>query len=141
MNSKFRQKLVFFLFWPAVLICPITSCVSVGSVNLSLKNTEKIIRGRTTKGELSEVLGEPERILKLDKEGLENYLSRVAVSFSPPSGSGGDLYEVWIYNRWSQAAGLVLTPGYEEAEICIIVVDDKGVCAEKFYAKESSFRF
>ena len=141
MGSKFRQKMVFFLFWPAVLMCLITSCVSVGSVNLSLKNAEKIIRGKTTKGEISEVLGEPERVLILDEEGLENYLSRVAVGSPLPPGSGEDLYEVWIYNRWSHTASLVLTPGYEEAEICLIVVNDKGVCVERLYAKESSFRF
>ena len=129
------------MFWPAVLSYLIISCVSAGSVNLSSKNAEKIIRGRSTKSEISEVLGQPEQILKLDKEGLENYLSRVAVSSSPPLRLGEDLYEVWIYNKWCQAAALVLTPGYEEAEICIIVIDGKGVCAERFYGKESSFRF
>ena len=141
MVSKFTQRTVVFLFWPAVLTYLLTSCVSAGSVNLSSKNAKKVIPGKTTKNEISEVLGEPEQILKLDKEGLENYLSRVAVSSSPALGFDEDLYEVWIYNRWSHVAALVLTPGYEEAEICIIVVDDKGVCAEKFYAKESSFRF
>ena len=141
MVSKFRQKTAVFLFWPAVLTYLITSCVSVGSVDLSSKHAEKIIPGKTTKGEISVVLGEPEQILKLDKKGLENYLSRVAVSSSPPLRLGEDLYEVWIYNKWCQAAALVLTPGYEEAEICIIVVDGKGVCAEMFYGKESSFRF
>ena len=141
MVSKFRQKTAVFLFWPAVLTYLITSCVSVGSVDLSSKHAEKIIPGKTTKGEISVVLGEPEQILKLDKKGLENYLSRVAVSSSPPLGFGDGLYEVWIYNSWSHVAGLVLTPGYEEAEICLIVVNDKGVCVERLYAKESSFRF
>ncbi|MEJ2364564.1 MAG: hypothetical protein P8075_19625 [Deltaproteobacteria bacterium] len=141
MVSKFKQKTVVFLFWAAALTYLITSCVSVGSVNLSSKNGEKIIPGKTTKDEISEVLGEPEQILRLDKEGLENYLSRVAVSSSPPFGFGEDLYEVWIYNRWSYGAGLVFTPGYEEAEICIVVVNGKGVCAERFYRRKSSFRF
>ena len=141
MVSRFRQKTAVFLFWPAVLTYLITSCVSVGSVDLSSKHAEKIIPGKTTKGEISVVLGEPEQILKLDKKGLENYLSRVAVSSSPPLGFGDGLYEVWIYNSWSHVAGLVLTPDYEETEICIIVVDGEGVCAERFYGKESSFRF
>ena len=141
MVSKFTQRTVVFLFWPAVLTYLLTSCVSAGSVNLSSKNAEKVIPGKTTKNEISEVLGEPEQILKLDKEGLENYLSRIAVTSSPPLGLGEDLYEVWIYNKWNHAAGLVLTPGYEEAEICIIVVNGKGVCAGRFCGKESSFRF
>ena len=129
------------MFRPAVLLYLLTACVSAGSVNLSSKNVEKIIRGKTTEREMSEVLGEPEQILKLDKEGLVNYVNRVAVNSSPPLDFGEDLYEVWIYNKWSHAAGLVLTPGYEEAEICIVVVDGKGVCAERFYGKESRFRF
>jgi len=79
MGSKFRPKMVFFLFWPAVLMYLITSCVSAGNSNLSVKNTEKIISGKTTKNEIIEVLGEPEQILKLDKEGLENYLTRVSM--------------------------------------------------------------
>ena len=141
MGSKLRRKIPFFLFWRAALICLATSCVSAGSGNLSLKNAEKIVRGKTTKGEIGEVLGEPKQILKLDKEGLENYLSIVAFSDSPPLGLGEDLYEVWTYSRWSHVAGLVLTPSYEEAEFCIIVVDSKGICVERFYAKQSSFKF
>jgi len=80
MGLKFRQKTAFFLFWPAVLIYLVTSCVSAGSSNFSAKNTKKIISGKTTKKEIVEVLGEPEQVLKLDKEGLETYLSRVGVS-------------------------------------------------------------
>ena len=68
MVSKFRQKTAVFLFWPAVLTYLITSCVSVGSVDLSSKHAEKIIPGKTTKGEISVVLGEPEQILRLDKK-------------------------------------------------------------------------
>jgi hypothetical protein len=141
MGTKFREKMMFFLFWPAALTCLVSSCVATGSSNLSLRNAEKIISGETTKGEISEVLGKPEQILKLNKEGLESYLSRVAISDSPPLGFGEDQYEVWIYNRWNYVAGLVLTPSYEEAEVCIIVIDGKGVCVEKFYAKEGSLRF
>ena len=141
MGSKFRPKMVFFLFWPAVLMYLVTSCVSAGNSNLSVKNTEKIISGKTTKNEIIEVLGEPEQILKLDKEGLENYLTRVGFSDSPPLGFAEDHYEVWIYNSWSHAAGLVLTPSYEEAKVCIIVIDSKGVCAERFYEKEGSLKF
>ncbi len=133
--------MVFFLFWPAALMYLVTSCVSAGSSNLSVKNAEKIINGKTTKNKIVEVLGEPEQILKLDKEGLENYLNRVAVSDSPPLGFAEDHYEVWVYNSWSHAAGLVLTPSYEEAKVCIIVIDSKGVCAESFYAKEGSLKF
>jgi len=141
MGSKFRPKMVFFLFWAAALMCLVTSCVSAGNSNLSVKNTEKIISGKTTKNEIIEVLGDPEQILKLDKEGLEDYLTRVAVSDSPQLGFAEDHYEVWIYHRWSHAAGLVLTPSYEEAKVCIIVIDSKGACAERFYAKESSLKF
>jgi hypothetical protein len=141
MGSKFRQKTGFFLFWPAVLMYLVTSCVSAGSPNLSVNNTEKIINGKTTKSEIVEVLGEPEQILKLDKEGLENYLSLVAASDAPPLGFAEDHYEVWIYNSWSHAAGLVLTPSYEEAKLCLIVIDSKGVCAEKYYTKENSLKF
>jgi len=137
MGLKFRQKTAFLLFWPAAIMCLVTSCVSAGSSSLSIKNTEKIISGKTTKKEIVEVLGEPEQVLKFDKEGLENYLSRVGVSDSPPLDFAEDHYEVWIYNKWSHAAGLVLTPSYEEAKVYIIVIDSKGVCAEKFYAKES----
>jgi hypothetical protein len=141
MGSKFRQKMGFFIFWPAALIYLVTSCVSAGSSNLSAKNTAKIINGQTTKNEIVELLGEPEKILKLDKAGLENYLSRVAASDAPPLGFGEDHYEVWIYNSWSHAAGLVLTPSYEEAKVCIIVINSEGVCAEKYYTKESSLKF
>ena len=141
MSSKFKQKMVFSLLWPAALVYLVTSCVSAGSSNLSIKNTEKIIGGKTTRNEIVEVLGEPEQILKLDQEGLENYLSRVGVSDAPPLAFAEDHYEVWVYNRWSHTAGLVLTPSYEESKVCIIVVDSKGVCAERFYAKERSLRF
>jgi len=141
MGSKFRQKMVIFLFWPAVIMCFLTSCVSAGSSKLSENNMEKIINGKTTKNEIAEVLGKPEQILNLDKEGLENYLSRVGVSDSPPHAFAEDQYEVWIYNRWSHTAGLVLTPSYEEAKVCIIVIDSKGVCVERKYAKESSLEF
>ena len=141
MGLKFRQETGFFLFWPAALMYLVTSCVSAGSSNLSLKNTGKIINGKTTKSEIVEVLGEPEQILKLDKEGLENYLGRVAVSDSPSLGFAEDHYELWIYNSWSHAAGLVLTPSYDEAKLCLIIIDSKGVCAEKYYTKESSLNF
>ena len=141
MGLKFRQKTAFFLFWLVALMYLVTSCVSAGSSNFSVKNAEKIISGKTTKKEVVVVLGEPEQVLKFDKEGLENYLSRVGVSDSPPLGFAEDHYEVWIYNRWSHAAGLVLTPSYEEAKVWIIVIDSKGVCAEKFYAKEGSLKF
>ncbi len=141
MGLKFRQKTAFFLFWPAALMYLVTSFVSAGSSNFSVKNTKKIISGKTTKNEIVEVLGEPEQVLKLDKEGLETYLSRVGVSDSPPLGFAEGHYEVWIYNRWSHAAGLVLTPSYEEAKVCIIVIDSKGVCAERFYEKEGSLKF
>ena len=141
MGLKFRQKMGCFIFWPALLIYLVTSCVSVGSSNLSAKNTAKIINGQTTKNEIVEVLGEPEEILKLDKAGLENYLSRVAVSDSPPLGFAEDHYEVWIYNSWSHAAGLVLTPSYEEAKVCLVVINSEGVCAVKYYTKESSLKF
>jgi hypothetical protein len=111
--AQVQAKDAIFFLWPALLVCLVTSCVSTGSSNLSLRNAEKIIRGETTKGKISEVPGKPEQILKLDKEGLKIYLSRVAIGDSPQLDLGEDLYEVWIYNRWNQAVVLVLTPSYE----------------------------
>ena len=141
MSSKSRQRKMLFLFWPIVLICLVTACVSAGSSKVSRTNTDKIMSGKTTKEEVIKVLGEPEQILKLDKEGLETYLKRVALSDSPPPELGEGLYELWIYKGWNHVAGLVLTPSYEEAKMCVIVIDSEGVCVERFYAKESSFRF
>jgi len=141
MGSKINQKMVIFLFWSAVMMYFAVSCVSAGSSKLSENNMEKIINGKSTKKEIAETLGEPTQILNLDKQGLENYLSRVGISVSPPHGFAEDQYEVWIYNRWSHTSGLVLTPSYEEAKVGIIVIDSKSVCVERMYAKESSLEF
>lgn len=80
-------------------------------------------------------------MLKLDKEGLQNYLSRVQFSDSSPPDFGEGLYEVWIYNGWSHLSALVLTPSYEKAKLAIIVIDDQGICIEKFYMQETELRF
>lgn len=141
MDSKFRQKMLIFLFWLVALMYIVTSCVSAGSSKLTENNMEKIINGKTTKNEIAEVLGEPEKILNLDREGLENYLSRIGLSNSSPHDFAEDHYEVWIYNRWGHTTGLVLTPSYEEAKACIIVIDSRSVCVEKMYAKESNLGF
>jgi hypothetical protein len=141
MGSKFRQKAVFDLFCLAAIMLLITSCVSTGSLGLPSKNADKIISGKTTRNEVVKVLGEPEQMLKLDKEGLKNYLSRVEFSDSPPPDFGEGLYEVWIYNGWNHVSALVLTPSYEEAKLAIIVIDDRGICVEKFYRKESESKF
>lgn len=141
MGWKIRQKTVTYLFWPAVIMCFAASCVSAGSSKLSKDKMEKIINGKTTKKEIAETLGEPEQILNLDKQGLENYLSRIDLSDAPQHGFAEDQYEVWIYNRWSHTNGLVLTPSYEEAKVGIVVIDGRGVCAEKMYAKKSSLEF
>jgi len=141
MSSKSRQRIMLFGFWTIVLMYLVTSCVSSGSSKVSRRNTDKIMGGETTKEEVIKLLGEPEQIVKLDKEGLETYLNRVAVSDSPLPEFGEGLYEVLIYNRWSHAAGLVLTPSYEEAKMCIIVIDSEGICVERYYARENSFRF
>jgi hypothetical protein len=141
MGSKLRQKVVIFLFWSGALIYVVTSCVSAGSSKLTENNMEKIINGKTTRNEIAEVLGEPEQILNLDREGLEKYLSRIGLINSSKHDFGEDQYEVWIYNRWSHATGLVLTPSYEEAKACIIIIDSQSVCVEKIYAKESSLGF
>ena len=141
MASKFRQKMVIFLFWSVALMYIGTSCVSTGSSKLTEDNMEKIINGKTTKNEIAEVLGEPERILNLDREGLENYLSRIGLSNSSSHDFAEDQYEVWIYNRWSHTTGLVLTPSHEEAKSGIIVIDSRSVCVEKMYAKESNLGF
>lgn len=141
MGSKFRQGMVIFLLWSAALAYLVASCVSAGSSKLSENNLQKIINGETSKNEIAKVLGEPKKILNLDKEGLENYLSRVNTGDSPSHGFAEDQYEVWIYDRWSHTSGLVLTPSYEEAKVGIIVIDSKGVCVERVYAKESSLEF
>ena len=141
MSSKSRQRIMFFLFWQIMLMYLVASCVSSGSSKVSRRNTDKIMNGKTTKEEAIKLLGEPEQIVKLDKEGLETYLNRVAVSDSPLPEFREGLYELLIYNRWNHAAVLVLTPSYEEAKMCIIVIDSEGVCVERFYARESSFRF
>lgn len=141
MGSKFNQRMVIFLFLSAGIMYFVASCVSAGSSKLSENNINKIINGKTTKNEIAEVLGEPEQILNLDKEGLVNYLSRVGFSDSPPHDFAEDQYEVWIYNRWSHTSGLVLTPSYEEAKVVIIVIDSKSVCIERMYAKEGRLEF
>ena len=141
MGSNFRQKMVILLLWSAALMCLVASCVSAGSSKLSENKIKQVINGKTTKNEIVEVLGEPEQSLNLDRQGLENYLSRVGVSDSLPHGLLEDHYEVWIYHRWSHTTGLVFTPSYEEAELCIIVMDSKSVCVARMYAEESSFKF
>jgi len=141
MGSILRQKMLIFLFWSGALIYVVTSCVSAGSSKLTENNMEKIINGKTTRNEIAEVLGEPEQILNLDREGLENYLSRIGLIDSATHDFGEDQYEVWIYNRWSHTTSLVLTASYEEAKACIIIIDSQSVCVEKMYAKESSLGF
>ena len=141
MGSKIRQKTVIFLFWSAVIMYFAASCVSAGSSKLSKGKMEKIINGKTSKNEIAETLGKPEQILNLDKQGLENYLSRIGLSDASQHGFAEDHYEVWIYNRWSHTTTLVLTPSYEEAKVGIVVIDSRGVCAEKMYAKKSSLEF
>ena len=94
MASKIRQKTVIFMFWSAVIMYFAASCVSAGSSKLSKDKMEKIINGKTTKKEIAETLGEPEQILNLDKQGLENYLSRIDLSDAPQHGFAEDQYEV-----------------------------------------------
>ena len=141
MGSAFRRKVVSCLFCLAAIMLLITSCVSTGSSSLSSKNADKIISGKTTKNQVVKVLGEPEQMLRLDREALENYLNRVEFGDSPPPHFKEGLYEVWIYNGWNHLSGLVLTPSYEEAKLGIVVIDDRGICIEKFYRKESELRF
>ena len=141
MASKFRQKVICCFFCLALIMLLITSCVSTGSSSLSSKNADKIVSGKTTKNDVVKVLGEPEQMLRLDREALENYLNRVEFGDSPPPHFKEGLYEVWIYNGWNQVSGLVLTPSYEEAKLGIVVIDDRGICIEKFYRKESELRF
>jgi hypothetical protein len=141
MGSTFRRKVVSSFFCLAAIMLLITSCVSTGSSSLSSKKADKIISGKTTKNQVAKVLGEPEQMLKLDKEGLQNYLSRVQFSDSSPPDFGEGLYEVWIYNGWTHLSALVLTPSYEKAKLAIIVIDDQGICIEKFYMQETDLRF
>jgi hypothetical protein len=141
MGSNFRQKMMVLLFWSAGILYFVASCVSAGSPKLSENNIGRIMNGESSKSEIAALLGEPKQILHLDKEGLENYLSRIGANESPPPGLGEDQYEVWIYDRWSHTTGLVLTPSYEEAKLGIIVIDSRGVCVGRLYTKEGSLTF
>lgn len=141
MGQMFKQKRVHYLFLPIILMCFITSCVSAGNLRLTEENVGKIIDGKTSKDEVAEILGEPEEVLKLDKESLENYLNRVAINDPPEISFPEDHYEVWIYKRWSHTASLVLSPSYEEAKVCIIVINSKNICVKRLYAKDSNVQF
>ena len=141
MGKSFRQQRVYYLFLPILLICFIISCVSAGNSKLTEEKVGKIVDGKTSKDEVAEILGEPEEVLKLDKESLENYLNRVAIGDAAKISFPEDYYEVWIYERWSHAASLVLAPSYEEAKVCIIVINSKNICVKRLYAKDSNLQF
>jgi hypothetical protein len=140
-GSKLKQKSAYYLFLPILLICFIASCVSAGNSKLTEENVGKIVDGKTNRDEVAEILGEPEEVLQLDKESLENYLNRVAISDPAEINFPEDHYEVLIYKRWSHTTSLVLSPSYEEAKVCIIVINSKNICVKKFYAKESNLQF
>ena len=141
MGKSFRQQNGYHLFLPILLMCFIVSCVSAGNPKLTEEKVGKIVDGKTSKDEVAEILGEPEEILKLDKESLENYLNRLAISDPPEISFPEDHYEVWIYKRWSHTASLVLSPSYEEAKVCIIVINSKNICVKRLYAKDSNLQF
>ena len=141
MGKSFRQQRVYHLFLPVLLICFTVSCVSAGNSKLTEEKVGEIVDGRTSKDEVAEILGEPEEVLKLDKESLENYLNRVAISEPGEISFPEDRYEVWIYKRWSHTASLVLSPSYEEDKVCIIVINSKNICITKLYTKDSNLQF
>ena len=141
MGSKFKEKRLYYFLLPILLMCFMSSCVSAGNSRLSEENVGRIIDGKTSKDEVAETLGEPEEVLKLDKESLENYLNRVAIADLPENNFPEDHYEVWIYKRWSHSASLVLSPSYEEARACIIVINSKSLCVKKFYANDRNLQF
>lgn len=140
MVRRVKQKLMQLSPW-FVLMTFVTACVSTGSSGLFRYNVEKIVEGETTKGEIAKQLGKPEQILILDRKSLENYLNRLAIKNQGEMSLPEDNYEVWIYKKWSHAAGLVFFPSYETAKVCIIVINSKDICVKRLYVVESSLEF
>lgn len=120
----------------------VASCVSTGTSRLTKHAVEKVREGYTTKEEIADLLGQPEQMLKLDKDSLDNYISRVLSQGPPESTLPEGEYEVWTYRQWSYFdIGPILFPSSETLKFSIFVINRDGRCVKKFYAKQGQFRF
>ena len=77
----------------------------------------------------------------LDKESLEHYIARVATRNPADVNLPVGRYELWTYSRWSHVASLVLFPSYETATLCMLIINNDGVCLKKLYVEESRMEF
>jgi hypothetical protein len=140
MNTKMVKNA--FILLPLLLITLVASCVSTGTSRLTKNAVEKVREGDTTKEEIANLLGQPEQMLKLDKESLNNYISRVLLEGPPESTLPEGEYEVWTYSQWSYFdIGPILFPSSETLKFCIFVMNRDDICVKKFYAKQGELRF
>ena len=123
------------------LMALVVSCVSTGAPRLSENSVRRIVDGETTKSEISDLLGEPEQILRLDKKSLEHYIARVTAINPADLSFPEDHYEVWTYSRWSHVASLVLFPSYETAKLCMLIISSDGICLKKVYVEKNHMEF
>ena len=130
-----------YLAVATALMALIISCVSTGAPKLSENRVGRIVEGETAKSEVSNLLGEPEQILILDKKSLEHYIARVDTRHSADLSFPEGLYEVWTYSRWSHVASLVLFPSYETAKLCMLIINSDGICLKKLYVEENNVQF
>jgi hypothetical protein len=140
MFGMLRHKTPYLAVATALMVL-VVSCVSTGAPKLSEDRVGRIADGETTKSEVSSLLGEPKQILILDKESLEQYISRVSTIHSADLNFPEGLYEVWTYSRWSNVASLVLLPSYETAKLCMLIINSDGICLKKVYVEESRLEF
>ena len=140
MNTKMKKKASILL--PLLLITLVASCVSTGTSRLTENAAEKVREGDTTKEEIADLLGQPEQMLKLDKESLDNYVNRVILQGPPEVPLPEGEYEVWTYSQWSYFdMGPLLFPSSENLKFCIFVINSDDICVKKFYAKQGKLRF
>ena len=126
-----------YLAVATALLALVVSCVSTGAPKLSENSVRRIVDGETTKSEISDLLGEPEQILRLDKKSLEHYIARVTAINPADLNFPEDHYEVWTYSRWS----LVLFPSHETAKLCMLIINSDGICLKKVYVEENNMEF
>jgi len=140
MNTKMTKNGSILL--TLLLITLVASCVSTGTSRLTKNAVEKVREGDTSKEEIANLLGQPEQMLKLDKESLDNYINRVLLEGPPESTFPEAEYEVWTYSQWSYFdIGPILFPSSEKLKFCIFVINSDDICVKKFYAKQGELRF
>ena len=140
MCDVLRHKTAYLKVAIALMVL-VVSCVSTGAPKLSEDSVGRIVDGETTKSEVSNLLGEPEQILILDKKSLEHHIAKVAAINSADLNFPEGRYEVWTYSRWSHVASLVLFPSYETAKLCMLIINSDGICLKKVYVEESHMEF